>query len=578
MKREIVLLGERRRPQLDVVGGLSAGGARARLLESDGGRPSGEAKAEGAAGAGSSPGARGEPGGGLVYFLVAVLGFSVWFLMAVPFASHRETYWWLAMVREEKFAQALSFISSTYRPLHQVATWSAFLLLDVNTFPTDVWRQTGLQLLVYGLFVGAWWLIYRSAAQPRVFAVCAFLTGGVFFSGYVQLFHVYGIAYVAVMFVLGAVLMAYARGTLERWALWLGAGAMLLVVWHPFATALFVGAYGGFYLEGFRRRARGAHVWAISVLLVGLIVIAGAIVLLPRWWAGATPLLVETATRPLGTRIAGLLVSYRTNEVNAIASVLALLLACVTVIGAPWSRRLKAMTLSLVSGLGVVFFVKGWPLLLIWLGVGAVKLATVRRWGLLGLMGTSILLPLGGGIGSPIYGLFAIIMGAYATAHGWAGAEKVLSFARARYVIATVAATIVMTGVVRAGGEIPLISPGARPLLMEREKTYQLESILAWLGRSDYCDYEVRFVESAPNPIESVDGALSRRHRPPAALSDVQLFWNRVLRCRKPKASAEQAGRAWVTFGGPELARLTLGYEVPGRYGAAAVWLEKPER
>jgi hypothetical protein len=67
--------------------------------------------------------------------------------MAVPFASHRETYWWLAMVQSRGFGDAFTFISSTYRPLHQAATWLAFLVLDPAVFPTSIVRQTLLRLL-----------------------------------------------------------------------------------------------------------------------------------------------------------------------------------------------------------------------------------------------------------------------------------------------------------------------------------------------------------------------------------------------------------------------------------------------
>jgi len=72
------------------------------------------------------------------YFIFAVFGFSFWFLMAVPFASHRESYWWLAMVQSHPFSQAFGVISSTYRPLSQPATWLAFLILDPRIFPTSV--------------------------------------------------------------------------------------------------------------------------------------------------------------------------------------------------------------------------------------------------------------------------------------------------------------------------------------------------------------------------------------------------------------------------------------------------------
>src|SRR5215469_6726378 len=127
----------------------------------------------------SDPRARTET---LSYFILTVLGFSFWFFMAVPFASHRESYGWLARVHNHGFASALSVgLASTYRPLHQVATWLGFMILDPGIFPTSVPRQALLQGFVYGLFVLAWWLIYPTAPQRRLFALIAFVTGGVFF-------------------------------------------------------------------------------------------------------------------------------------------------------------------------------------------------------------------------------------------------------------------------------------------------------------------------------------------------------------------------------------------------------------
>src|SRR6516225_7751684 len=99
----------------------------------------------------------------ICYFVLTVLGFSFWFFMAVPFASHRETYWWLGMVQSQDFEKAFGYISSTYRPLAQATTWLAFRILDPSVFPTGVLRQTLLQGFIYGMFVVAWWLIYRVA-------------------------------------------------------------------------------------------------------------------------------------------------------------------------------------------------------------------------------------------------------------------------------------------------------------------------------------------------------------------------------------------------------------------------------
>ena len=165
----------------------------------------------------------------LSYFILTVLGFSFWFFMAVPFASHRETYWWLATVHTESFAHAFAFISSSYRPVFQAVIWLGFQILDPNVFPTSVQRQTLFQLSVYAIFVLAWWLIYSAAPQRRLFALVALVAGGVFFSGYIHLFHIYGLAYVPVILIVGALLRSHAAGALEKQEIRFAAVATLLV-------------------------------------------------------------------------------------------------------------------------------------------------------------------------------------------------------------------------------------------------------------------------------------------------------------------------------------------------------------
>src|SRR5690349_12873938 len=161
----------------------------------------------------SDPNTRGET---FSYFVIAVLGFSFWFLIGVPFASHRETYWWLGMVHSQPLGKAFGVISSTYRPLAQVSTWLAFLVLDPSIFPTSVLRQSLLQGFIYGMFVLAWWFIYAAAPNRRVFAICAFIAGLVFFSGYVHLFHIYGIFYIAVMLTLGNLFRFHASSAVDN--------------------------------------------------------------------------------------------------------------------------------------------------------------------------------------------------------------------------------------------------------------------------------------------------------------------------------------------------------------------------
>ncbi len=77
------------------------------------------------------------------------------------------------------------------------------------------------------MFVLAWWLIYRAADQRRLFALVALVAGSVFFSGYVHLFHIYGIFYVPVMLVLGASLRFQATQKPTKREVWFAAVANL---------------------------------------------------------------------------------------------------------------------------------------------------------------------------------------------------------------------------------------------------------------------------------------------------------------------------------------------------------------
>ena len=498
------------------------------------------------------------------YFSVALLGFSFWFFLAVPFASHRETYWWLAMTPTHSFATAFSVISVTYRPVAQGMTWLAFLILDPDIFPTSVLRQALFQGLVYGMFVLAWWLIYRAVPQRRLFATVAFVAGGVFFPGYIHLFHVYGIMYVPVMLTLGALLCSQASGAFERRELWFAVIAILLVLWHPFATALFVGFYFGFYIETFRQRTRTQHIQAGVFLLVGMMAIAALAIIFPR----------ADAMMSSHTRVLGLLVSYRTNEVTLAASFVAILLTQMIVFSMDLSPRLKTVAFLVVSALSAVFLLKSLPLLFLWLSAVLIKFLYLRRWSLVFLTFTAAVLPFGAGIGAPVFALFAIILAVYATPLGWFKAEESLSSLKTHYVTAAIVASLIILLMVRMGIEVPIVTKVAAPLLAERERTYQLEHILAWLHNSDYCGYEVSFAEHAGNPTDSIDSVIMRRNRPPAALEDVKLFWNSVLQCQKDNHPNNKAETATVTFGGSALNDSRPVFRVPGRYaGEATVWV-----
>jgi hypothetical protein len=203
----------------------------------------------------------------------------------------------------------------------------------------------------------------------------------------------------------------------------------------------------------------------------------------------------------------------------------------------------------------------------------------MRCWSLFFLMLTAALLPFGGGIGTPIYALFAIIIAAYVTPLGWTQAEQALSVFKPGYVIAIIAATTIILCVIRLGIRVPIVTKLATPLLAEREKTYQLENVLAWLHNSDYCGDEIGFAQNAGSPVEDVKSAISRQNRPPAGIHDVQFFWNTSLRCHKSERLNDEDQTAIVTFGGPPLAGSSRVFKIDGKYAEdATVWVSNSQK
>ena len=275
----------------------------------------------------------------------------------------------------------------------------------------------------------------------------------------------------------------------------------------------------------------------------------------------------------LHTRLFGFLVSYRTNEVNLAASLVAFVLTQMVVFSMDLSPRLKLWSVLFVSALSACSF-EGPSATASWLGAVLIKLLHLRRWSLFFLTLTAALLPFGGGIGAPVFALFAIIVAVYVTSLGWSQAEEALSVSEDAICYGAIIASAIVLLMVRVGIYVPIVTRVAGPLLAERERTYQLENVLAWLHNSEYCGYQVAFAENAGNPIDSVDSAITRRNRPPAGFEDVQLFWNSVLQCQKSERPDNKRETATVTFGGSALADSKPVFQIPGRYsGDATVWV-----
>jgi hypothetical protein len=506
-------------------------------------------------------------GARLTWLTLVVAGFSFWFFVAVPFASHRETYGWLASVYQQNYLEPFGWtLGKTWRPLAQVATWIGVALLDATIFPTSVPRQALLQGLIYLTFVFAWALLFSLSPHPRTLAIAGLVTGAVFFPGYIHLFHIYGHSYSAVLIMLALMLRTFFQPEwFARRETLLATLAVVLTLWHPFATLLFLGFYFGRYVETFTVIDSGRHLRAWITMGVIALAVALPIVLSPN-------LGVSWSYSPWSA----FLISYKTNEINAVASSAALALAVFTAMTLPVSSRTRLLVATGVVFIGLAALVQGLPVLLVWISTAIAKLILRRSFGLTIALLTTVFLPYAGRIGGPVYGLFPIALTAFVTALDCPAIERRLQLIHTRYLVVPLMGLLLIVVALRVDMRVPLVSAAARPLLAERERTYQLEHALAWLGASPYCAHDLTFGEASGSPIESVESALIRRHRPPAALEDVLPFWNVALRCKEGDNVGRVRGVAAITFGG-QTANGRQVFEVEGRYaGPTAVWIQTP--
>lgn len=495
------------------------------------------------------------PGDSVPSAVLAIAGLSFWFFLGFPFGSHNESYAWMAQLNRmpDTILDVLRWSpAANYRPLGSIVAWLGYRLSGGSVYPQ--------QLFNFVLASLAWLSLYYASEQRKLFAWVALVVGGLFFSGYIYLFHLHGVFY-SPLLLFTATLIAFSlrreRITTSEMAAAL-ALAILTALFHPFALLVYMAFTLGRLFESGRGATRTQ--FALGVLGCALAFLAGRLLMASD--SGPLP--------PEWTR--GLTTSYSLAEVRRPLSIVSWLLSVVTIVGVGTSWRTKVFLSVLASAVSVVFIASNLPVVMLWVAVCLGKALYLRKWSLALLLAATAAFPAAKATGSPTYAVFALMTCSAIIPLGWTLSAP--RWPSGRGLVVGIVILGCAAGVLaRTGVRMPVLTKLVNPVLAEREKTLQLERIITWWRTSSYSRDRLVLCQKAQNPAESAD-AVNREHRPPT----YQIYLDEYADSLRPTRAGDWGGELLLCFGAQEIVDGMPLFTVPGKFSGRASVYRQPVR
>ncbi len=465
----------------------------------------------------------------LQYGVLALLGLSFGFVLGFPFANHNESYKWVALLSNLDFAgafmQPLETVA-TYRPLGQGVAWLLYMTFGGSIWPVEVFN--------YLTTAAGWLLVFLAVKEKRVFSLVSLATGAMFFSGYIYLFHLHGVFYGLLFVLLGVAFREHHRQISLRGMFLVILSTAVAYLFHPFALLIGLSFWTGTLVER-RMELRAEH----RALLLGSAAAAIAVALEVEH---------RRSIVDIGECVQGLVVSYRSLEATPAVSLGIVGLILVTVICIKPSRRWAAVSsvaMILLSGLLLAAHV---PVTLLWICVCLAKATVRHKWVYALMLGVSLAFPLFTGTGSPTYAIFVLMVCTVVAVDGSVAVDRMLHRGDGPALWSVPTLALALAIILRLGFTVPVLSAVANPVLMEREKTFQMEEIVSWMMDSGYRNRTLVLGQLADSPSKS-DNAVNRVHRPPTSQRylDAYVDWRRGASSSDPTVLIAYFGGETIT-------------------------------
>lgn len=447
--------------------------------------------------------------------LLLLLGLSFWFFLGFPFANHNESYWWMRGFLHLGLADVLTRPMepvSTFRPLGVGLAWLSFHLSGGSLVP--------IQVINYALAAVAWLLAFAAIDQKRSFATVGALAGGAFFSGYIYLFHLHGVFYSPLLVFIAVLFWVARNGRVSKRALVaVSVAAAICSLFHTFALLIYASFVAGLALNDWKDKTLSKPV--LLALLIAAIV--GMKLAVPS----------DRVAVSVGRQMQGLLVSFQMIELNKAVALLSFFLAVVTVASLKVRSGLRLGAIGGIVACSAVFLEANLPIVFIWIAVCLAKAIMTANWTAAAMLLAASSFPVSHPSGSPTYAVFALMIACWITCSDWNPLEERLRFLDTRMfvpVLAVVALVLVIgcrTGII-AGPLAKIV----RPVLAERERSFQLERGIRWILDSDYRGYPVWLGASGTNPSLCGRDATSREHRAPTSQHCLDEYFRSIGKAR----------------------------------------------
>lgn len=486
--------------------------------------------------------------------LLSISSISGLFLIAFPWQHHNESLLWdlaleKASIWETLTSNPIPMAVANYRPLGLMLAWVTYHLTS-----GAVWLQQVVNLIVT---LSGWAIACVAAKRRYNFAWLSFFCNAAFFSGYIFIFHLHGVFYPPLLVLIAVFLL---REGCDEDLGWRNLFSLLLFaaiigMFHPFAFMISAVFLAGLSIHN---RIRGFGV-RYSAAMLGVAVMLAL--------AGVFAFTSNAAVHQISNSVGGLPlqslnVSYQTLESNRLATLAAVILACLG--GATFSgaRNQRIIGAVVAGGCAVILTLFGIPGVLTWIAVCFASSLRQRRMATAALILVCALLPLATGTGSPTYAVPVLMPCISAMADALPSPRSLLT--QRRLAGAVVATAFALLLIVRLGFTPWPINKVISPLLAEKEKTDQLMQMLSFVDQHQELAGHLELCNEAGPPSKGVN-AIDRQKRPPIDSYSFELYIK-----RKYGGRLSSGPELHLCFGNQDLSKTSVLLSIPGRWAGVA--------